>query len=327
MIIDQKFHPDQLHHFPNVWKFIRAVKPRARRFIISDEVCVQIGLLLKEHPEVFMRNLQFAIPPYESCYIEFNSSAFFDALGSQLRGSVETRDTEVAYLIHKNRVSVFAKTENPDLPVSQHVGITPQLWTLDGSGLDYGFYAVPPMPIDHKLSMALGQTYADCMEEIPDEVKSELYRRINLYVDRNCDFRVFRKTIPYFVGEMRNLFAMLLWINQPSLMEFESMPARRALIRGRPTVYPAHHIVKLKKGTTLKRMVSIFNERSPSRRHEVRGHFRHFHLSPNCVHDWNVLPDDNGHWHCKTCRGTRTWVTEHLRGDAARGFVTKEYKV
>lgn len=327
MIIDRKFHPSLPANFPNIWKFIQSAKPRARRFVISDEVVEQIGLLLHDHPEVFMRNLQFALPPYDTCYIEFNSSVFFDAIKTPLIGSIETRDTTVGYLIDKNKVAVFAETENPDLPKSQHIGFTPQLWSLDGSGTHSGFYQMPPLPIDKKLTVAFGTTYQKCLEVMPDELRIELDRRIRLFVDRSCDFREFRQTLPHFVGEMRNLFAMLLWINQPSMTEFETIPARRVLIRGRPTVYAQHNIVRLRKGTTIKKMVSIFNERAPSRRHEVRGHWRHFRLSPNCVHDWTVLPDDEGHWHCKTCDGTRTWVQEHLRGDAARGFVTKEYTV
>jgi hypothetical protein len=47
-------------------------------------------------------------------------------------------------------------------------------------------------------------------------------------------------------------------------------------------------------------------------------------LSPLCDHDWSA---DEKHMFCKLCEGRKIWITEHVRGDTSRGFVTRDYNV
>jgi hypothetical protein len=44
-------------------------------------------------------------------------------------------------------------------------------------------------------------------------------------------------------------------------------------------------------------------------------------------HDWQRSPGDTPRWVCAQCGGRRTWLAAFERGDATRGFVTKDYDI
>jgi hypothetical protein len=47
-------------------------------------------------------------------------------------------------------------------------------------------------------------------------------------------------------------------------------------------------------------------------------------LSLLCEHEWGA---DDKHMFCNHCKGRKIWVSEHVRGDTARGFVSRDFKV
>lgn len=322
MLIDQKLDARAYERFPNVMKFIANAKPRMRRFLISDEVIVQIATLMRDYPELMVRNFQFAIPPYDAMYIDFNAALYIDTLGAVVLSDLE-RDTQLGLVIDQNKIAVIAQSNRSNNRTPKP---TPYIWSIDGSGFHSAFHQFPWENIEMQLSYAFGTTYSKTREIITDEMEAEFSRRFRLWYERGFDFPNFRKFIPYIAGELRTFLSILLWINQPSMVDYEHVSHRRVLVRGRPTVYAAHSIVRLRKDFTIKKAMAHFTDRAPPRRHEVRGFWRHYHLTQGCEHDWDVMPDESGHWHCKTCKGMRTWIKSHLRGDASRGFITKEYK-
>jgi hypothetical protein len=130
-------------------------------------------------------------------------------------------------------------------------------------------------------------------------------------------------------GTLRNAWSLLLWLNQPARLRTVDVPARRGISKGKLRTYMAHHVVTIdlnKKYRTIRRAFLSGAPRTPSRRHEVRGSFHHHGgLEQGCGHDWPLMPDIEGVWQCNKCQRRRWWVKDHLRGDASRGFVHKEY--
>ncbi len=128
------------------------------------------------------------------------------------------------------------------------------------------------------------------------------------------------------VGEMRNLLALLLWLNQPAVSRVTDERASRGWFESKPVAYAAHHVVRLRKEVTQRAIVKAFAPRRAPRRHEVSSFWRNFDKTTGCVHAWPILPDEHGHWHCSKCPQWRARVRPHERGDATVGFVTKEYR-
>jgi hypothetical protein len=106
-------------------------------------------------------------------------------------------------------------------------------------------------------------------------------------------------------------------------------PGRRIVGR-RATPYLVHHRVSLTApGEVVVRAVTrALGERVPRRRHEVAGHWRRDWRRPldeACAH---VFADDTEVREvCVMCDGRRSWVGDHMRGDAGVGYVGKDYAV
>ena len=62
--------------------------------------------------------------------------------------------------------------------------------------------------------------------------------------------------------------------------------------------------------------------------HPVKGFWRLDWRNPftkGCLHEWESL--DQNHIGCKTCKGRKIFVKDHVRGDASLGVITHEYAV
>jgi hypothetical protein len=129
------------------------------------------------------------------------------------------------------------------------------------------------------------------------------------------------------IGEVRNILMCLLWLNQPRLIDIETVPAARGYYKGKFRPYSAYHLVDIKKEVTRRRALNVFREHSKHRRHEVQAYFRNFNKHEGCEHQWPLYPDQDGRWVCPSCGQWRVRVKEHMRGDASVGFVSKDYLV
>jgi hypothetical protein len=318
MLIDHKMeHTDWAE---GSHRFNMKHRYNARRFLISEEVTRAIAGLTRDYPELFVRNYQFALPPYETCYIEYPSEAWQDEFKAQMHPGLGAHDRVVGHMMHGGVISTIAAATDLTQPSP-----APWMWSVEGEPLPGNFWHVPARA-EHKLALVLGSTLNATEYSFHGEVVDDIDRRVNLWVDKKVDYPSFRKMTPNFVGELRTLWAILLWLNQPKHVIFESVAAHRGMVRNRSVAYAAHHIVRLAPGLTVRKMSAVLTDRAPPRRHEVRAFFRHYKVQKGCEHNWPILPDDEGHWQCSKCGGIRTRVKEHLRGDASRGFVTKEYR-
>ena len=138
---------------------------------------------------------------------------------------------------------------------------------------------------------------------------------------------------------LRNIVAVLLLLNRPSVVTFgETAPRRRGLLKGREAVYMEHTTVSIDvdPAPVLRRLGTPAEAATPKRRHEVRRTWCHdapyrAGTERGCVHAWAPHPDHDAaagtNWLCGGCGGHRWQREAHMRGDATRGFVAKDYVV
>lgn len=119
-----------------------------------------------------------------------------------------------------------------------------------------------------------------------------------------------------FAGELRHIFGFLTTIGHVPTEEREiirvdgdvSQPP--PVVKGKPVFALVHHdiIIKLPKHRDIAKIVTRVCEGMRKRRHEVRGHWRHFYNADGSIR-------------------RRVWIKEHERGDALLGRVHHDYRV
>lgn len=324
-------------------------RPRCRSFVFSESASRLVGRFCAEVGDLIVDNRQFAIPRYNATYIEFNGYAFFEQFNKDRVSNLPAVDDRFGYFIVDQTVWVLSANDTggasgglgwqwrrpgevwhtpvdfnqwPIVDLTKPVGGT----VVMGSGKEYQ---------GHKWligSLALGTTIEKIkseaqLNEIVDEV-IPVWRYAPEYgagLSTDAMHRLMQST----AGDMRNLWGGLLWINRHRRTVISDIPATSQIKKGKRIAYAAHHIVDIDLGRcrTVRRAFETGAERLSPRRHEVGGYFNHRNLIPGCSHQWPLMPDEKGRWECAACGGIRWWVTDYMRGDATRGFVTKEYEV
>lgn len=131
-------------------------------------------------------------------------------------------------------------------------------------------------------------------------------------------------------GMVRYIFALLASINDVPVVQTEARTSKGFVAQGRYRKFLDTTGIKItlpvKRYKVLARRTVIALRR---RAHEVRGHWREdwrHPLSASCAHSFIRLPDQ-GKLECSHCKGRRTWITDHIRGDLSLGFVSHNYTV
>lgn len=310
---------------------IRQSLPRARRFIFDDDAARIMGRFIRECPDLLLNNRQFAIPPYQTTYIQIPIRSLFMPSSTSAGRFGGERDDFVGYLMTGNRVYSAAAFEHSieesflspfvyDVNTTHHTNSVKLTYSTSRSSDVY-----EDQDSWMKLSLLLGST----VEHITEEQRVDIIRRNN--IDMMYELPLGIDMTPLLqgsMGDVRNIWAALLLLNQPGKTVFEHFPAGRRIVRGKLRAYSAYNIVSINIGRHRKtRRAFHFEDRSSPRRHEVRGHFAHFHTDKHCEHKWPLIPDDDQRWYCERCRGFRIWRKDHLRGDASKGYVNKVYEI
>lgn len=321
---------------PAICRTFEGAKYKARRFKFTDEVTTALAHLLRDFPNALLDNYQFALPPYDCCYLEFNLRLFLKELGARTSEDIglDITDQTIGYLINDHQITSLVQGVDPAQPpiigaVSysyvEHRPL-PGLIPLKIDGLvvrEPGSDAVE----DFHLGFLLGTTLVNPRSTMTPERAHDLVLRIRPHFD--ASFKPSGKTAHALIygamGEARNFMALLLWLNQPTVSHIVDVPAGRGWYKSKPVAYAAHHVVRLRKETTTRSLLRAFAPRRAPRRHEVEAFWRNYDKTPGCEHAWPILPDEHGHWRCGKCPQWRTRVRSHERGDAGVGFVTKEY--
>ena len=330
-VIDMAEHYDRRYaRLPEIhepWKLIRPILAKARRFVFDKEASAFAGAFIRDFGPALLSNLQFAIPPFEQCYVEYHLDALLDTVGKRKIGPEldGARDERIGHLIDYNHVYTFIEDSKG------YASLYPVLMKMHTETYTRGMFDEDDINADvlKKVTYTLGST-SDELKRCGSETLRPWVHTIDFHTSSK-----FRELLTQGNlrdggnGTARNLVALLLLLNrQRERVTLTQVPPKGVIYKGKRRVYMAHSLVTLTTedyGAITRSFTSAGHHESP-RRHEVRGFFRHYRRVRGCEHDF--LEDDRpDHWTCQHCGTVRVWVHSHLRGDASKGFVTKEYVV
>jgi hypothetical protein len=131
-----------------------------------------------------------------------------------------------------------------------------------------------------------------------------------------------------WVGLLRRIWAFLATINDLPVLLSDTAVSKGFVARGQYRRFLSHKTITINVPQkhyrkTIRTALALAHRRA----HSVRGHWRidwRHPLSKLCDHEWSA---DDKHMDCTRCKGRKSWITEHERGDASRGFVTHDYLV
>jgi len=322
------------------WREVARILPKARRFIFPTEASARLAEIMDSATDLILLNHQFALAPYEVTYIEVDLNAIANTLRPKKALNVFQ---QIGFLITKDSVWTCSHglhgKRNVILATMGVVRLGHDPYTCEINSIRDVFENADISEKDDwqfaRLAHLIGadgvRALIDCGEY--ERIGTEIIFKWSSHslLNTKCRPREWSHTM----GDLLILFAALLTLNQPKTVVTSFAP-QRGIVRGKPVVYAAHHTVEI--GMT-KEVVRAFpvhhGDRESPRRHEVRGHFVHYpasarhHCSRPEGHDWPREPELHGtapSWKCTVCGGIRTWRQEFQRGDASKGFVTKDYE-
>lgn len=342
-IIDEAIRYKLMRHAWD-WKGLLQELPKARRFVFSPESSLRLGQILNSATDLVLLNHQFAIPPYPVTYIEINSTQFH--IGHADPGWKDEKNLDRGFGMLITDKGIFPcirgydgeKDEMISLmsfvnfgydPRNSEITSTKDLWPeADMPYDDWGFARLTAM-----LSSRGVNALMDHGAEVYERIGSEILSTYSIH-------RTYTGVEPTWgavAGDMLYFFVALLVMHHPQHLQLTPVRPERGIVKGKLVTYAAHHTVEIgtvKEYQRILRNLRNTHRESP-RRHEVRGHFVHypasarFHCTRPEGHAWPSKPEmhkDAPSWTCAVCGGIRTWRADFQRGDAAKGFVTKDYE-
>lgn len=307
----------------------------ARAFMFDPDACVRAAELIRDLPTLIYEQQEFARAPFEQAWIELTDfPAFHQTINP---GASEASDSALAFYVEHDTAYTISRSGNSSsglLPLAYDLH-TP--WEVQEQLHFASLLDVSRLGIDEFLWGAV-------VDSIPAEKRRSLrdHHRVRLLPNERGPQYVnpaLKNSVAQSCSDLRTLIALLLLLNRPDATRYDPSPPRsKGFIRGKIVQYWEHHVVKipLDPRPTMSQLGTEF-DRAERRRHEVRGHWcrdRHGR-SPDCVHDWRLAndfgdPDQQrpaDRYRCGLCGGKRWWRSEHVRGDAGTGFITKNYAV
>lgn len=277
-----------------------------------------------------LRGLSFAIPPFETMYVEYRLDALLNAIGRRSTVDMyggDKSDESIGHLICGGCVHTFIADNEGDC---SYYPVTSWLHT---DAHARGLFDMKDLANDRtrKLEFTLGSTCMDIKAAGGVEVAMNWLSGIDYLTAPRFEALLTDPTLAQASnGMIRNLVTLLLLLNrQRENVALKVVAPKGVLHKGKRRVTPAHTMVTL----TVEDYAHIVKSYAPGgthaspRRHQVRGFFRHLRKVAGCDHDYPIAADERGHWVCAKCGTVRIWVHDHERGDAAKGYVTKDYVV
>lgn len=293
----------------------------AKHFHFDSEASAKLGEFSSTCADLVFRNAEFAIPPYEYTYVEIDNHAALQAVGFPVDEDAATR---IGFLFHRE----------PSGRIVIH--------TLGGTQSES--FVVPFL----YHSRARTHREPDSMREtkkrlfaghVPPEIIPEVQKALEPVLDewtfefsKGLTEDVFRDMVDETTGTFKRGLAALLLLNQSNRIQITGQPHQRKIVKGKSVVFAAHSVVKIDLSPKEFRKTFSNSDRASPRRHEVRGHFVHYHRVLGCEHRWQaqeVKPGEKevARWRCASCNALRVFRESFHRGDAGIGFSTKQYDV
>ena len=321
------------------------LKNRARfaeKFVFDGEASERVGRVLLEVPELLVEQIQFARPPFDLCWIEYEVDRVYRILNPiGWNPDDMTRDRRVGLLIEHNEILVVSEDFRGRLgimPITYNLNTE---WLLEDQirfakqlgmsrlGIDYWMWGAAAMKL-------IADGKRDYLRILRDTNKATLISNIEL--DEQMSTVLRNGTM----GDFKNHVAILLMLNQPAMTQYVEVPRGRGWIGHKPKPYMAHRTVRVAMDpvTVIRQFSHGEGSGAVRRRHRVRGHYCHSARArvAVCEHQWVAVGaewtpivvevgDDPERWTCNRCQGRRWWREAHARGDAGIGWIDHDYRV
>ena len=320
---------------------------QARKLVFDVEATERVASVVRDIPELILRESQFARAPFDLTWIEYDAAAYWETLmGHPQNPDDNTVDTRVGFLIDHNRVNVVMEGTSRETngnglyPIAYHLNTE---WPAEDQRRFAEFTHTSRLGLDVWLWGSTAQHFMDTgqtglMRTLRDHNMAE-------WIGNPAYTLNVRRTdlLGGAQGDLRTVIALLLMINRPAVVQYKhTLPNARGFIRNKLLPYLSHTVVSVSLDAvkTLRLIGTPEGEAIERRRHEVRGHYCHDHTAreymriAGCMHDWqpcdetwarsDAAPAEVNHWTCGTCGGKRWWRVAHERGSAERGFVAHD---
>lgn len=278
------------------WRAINEARRKARRFIIGKENSeFVLDTMRALGRDMILDNIEFALPPFENTFVEFR---------------VEDTVAKRIGLLMDGKMMWFIYEQCPDETHAAYDLRTGYPTTRQAIGMSYWCYFFE----DRAFDMAV------MYDRIAPEAR---------YLVDQGDQDV-KSTLKALLLGM----TFFLLLHKPGVITIHQNPYKVSAKKGRRVVYAAHSTISinLRDPNSFRRVLNTGKRETP-RRHEVRGHFMHYHHDRSCSHDWvRVEPKETDakevlRWNCSRCETLRVWRPAFGRGDASKGFVTHDYRL
>lgn len=315
---------------------LQALVLRANKYVFNDDASEVVGSVVRDVPELLVREARFARAPYSLTWIEFNSTRFWRAYyrddKAAMAGEHPTHAARVGFLIDENNAYVVSggTLDNPrDLNRCEP---GPFRFILNS---DWG---------DKQPAKWVNDFFWGTLSERLPVEQLDLISRYFGFVGLAAAGSAERakEWLAHSIGDVRDIVAFLLMLNRPSITHYaNALPNSRGYLRNKMIPYMAHTTVtiSLSPESVVQYLSRSIGEDVELRRHDVEGHYCHDKTARDylriagCIHDWidcysddwtpwpNAPPSKVNHWLCKVCGGKRWWRRDHERGTAKRGLV------
>lgn len=338
---------------PSAWKTpispyhakeMKTAARRARSYVFDVAASEKLGHFIRLCPDVICDQVEFAIPPYETTYIEIDLLAAHAAMNAPLQEMMGEPDWHLGMLATPTG-AVYSFTDARSRPyhtvanlfgaIDLQNATRSEMKTLNAADMEEGKLA-PMTPDDLRdpqpgdSAVALGSTW----NHVNEDQRKHFAQRWGLaYYGVPSLFPTFRRLISSHVGEPRMFVAALLMLHQKRHITINDHPYERRMSRGKSRVFMAHHTITihLESDAEIRRAFTT-GERGSPRRHQVPAHFAHRGGTRACEHHWIQREDAKTgepvtRWGCPYCGRFRWLRREHLRGDATKGWSGHDYDV
>jgi hypothetical protein len=310
---------------------------QASRFVLTDQAAQHIGNVIRDVPDLLVREQQFARAPHDITWIEWNSRALWETINREQ--SDQYADGRMGFLIDHGTVYTFveahiARATNAgplDVRMMPFIYELHQPWTVPEMKAFCELGGLPPTVTGHLLTeddeplpdiqlptidyLYWGSRTKEVDIELIPAFRQHSMRRLPTkppYSDHDA-----ASIIGHCAGDLRNLIAMLLMLNRPNITEYErELPHWRGFVRGKLRPFMSHTTVTININPTpiLRKIGTVLGESEPRRRHEVRGTWCHDDVyykgaRAGCIHAWIPHPayaEDIEHLHIDA-KGNVEW--------------------
>jgi hypothetical protein len=303
---------------PEASKRMKSIAPQARCYVFDRDASFKLGQFIRTCADLIAEQIEFAIEPYPTTYVEVEIDAVIDGIGRAGSQAGKKADWKLGFLSHAGRTNTVVCSRDVADTLAGVYGFS-RIAKEWGDNLRSDL-------LDQQVLHVLGSTYVDLT---PEQRRNFAGRFVPMfYGDTSVALLQTKAVMDGHIGEARIYAAALLLLHQKKAIALTEKPAYRTMYRGKSRPFMAHNVVTITLDSPVQIRKAMSSGSGETRRaHEVPAHYAHRHGTRNCEHTWQKRGDEENHWDCTKCGRFRYMRRHHMRGDASKGFVKKSYNV